>query len=75
MFVVTQVGWYEIMFIFPINGTIRSMGERHDAQKNPSFSKTESEALLDLLDQWNRRHVFRVLAPFIGACISLAAVL
>lgn len=74
MFVVMQVAWFEIVFIFPVNGAVRAMGEKFDAREKKAFSKGEEKELLELLDKWSNLHTFRVLAPLIGACISVAAV-
>ena len=75
MLVVMQVAWFEINFIFPINGSIRKMGEEYDEQSKSFRSKAEKEKLVELLNRWKRYHTFRILAPLAGGCISLAAVL
>lgn len=73
MLVVMQVAWYEVVFIFPINGAIRAMGREYDKKSLSSFSDPEKKRLLQLLYKWSQHHTSRIIAPLAGACILVAA--
>ena len=74
-FVLVQVAWYEIVFIFPINRKVREMGKVFEGNKKSSLPDTQQKELIANLEKWKRFHTVRVILPLVGACISLAAVL
>lgn len=73
--VVIQVAWYEVYLIFPINDTIRAMGERLEETKAQELPEAEQKKLMELLAKWEFRHRMRIAIPFVGCVAAVAAIL
>lgn len=73
--VVIQVAWYEVYFIFPINDTIKAMGERLADAGEQELSEAEQKKLMELLAKWEFRHRMRIAIPFFGCVAAVAATL
>ena len=74
-FVIAQVAWYEIVFIFPINDEIRAMNTKFEGKEDQSLPETDHKRLISLLEKWQLLHWGRILLPLVGSIISLASIL
>ena len=69
------VGWYEIVFVFPINDEIKEMGRKLAESKSEQLAEPEQKKLVVLLRSWEQRHRVRIVVPMVGLAISIAAIL
>lgn len=74
-FILIQVAWYEVYFIFPINDTIKAMGEKLEVAGEQELPKAEQKRLRELLVKWEFRHRLRIAMPFFGCIFAVLAIL
>lgn len=72
---VMQVAWYEVYFIFPINDTIKAIGEAMARSGEQELSEAEQKRLRELVLKWERRHRWRIVMPFFGCVVTVVAIL
>lgn len=72
--VLVQVAWYEVVLIFPINDQVIAMGDKLEGD-DIWLEEREHAKLHELIRSWRRWHFGRIAAPFVAACLTLAALL
>lgn len=70
LFVLVQIAWYEVVFVFPYNDALIEMERRLERVDVKSDRAVGAEGNR-LLEGWRMWHIGRIAIPFIAAAIAL----
>ena len=74
-FILFQAFWFEQVFIFPVNDDISSLRGRLRSKDEMFLARDDHKELMLLLKKWQALHWFRIITPFAGAVVCMAAML